>query len=65
MEEVERSGWVSEHQNTELDIEFLNVQHILDAEDDESISDGSEHVNFLNVYKERHTMYICRRFGGK
>ena len=50
MEEVERSGWASEHQNTELDIEFLNVHHILDAEDDESFSDGSEHVSFYNVY---------------
>jgi hypothetical protein len=64
MEEVERSGWVSEHQNTELDIEFLNVQHILDAEDDESFSDGTEHVNFYNVYIQQHNMYVCR-IGGK
>ena len=46
MEEVERAGWVSEHQDTKLDIEFLNVQHILDAEDDESFSDVTEHVSF-------------------
>ena len=65
MEDVERSGWVSEHQNTELDIEFLNVQHILDAVDDESLSDGSEHVSLSNVYIEQNTMYICRGFGGK
>ena len=65
MEEVERSGWVSEHQDTELDIEFLNVQHILDAEDDESFPDGSEHVSFSKVYIEQYTMYICRRLGGK
>jgi hypothetical protein len=65
MEEVERSGWVSEHQNTELDIEFLNVQHILDAVDDESLSDGSEHVSLSNVYIEQNTMYICRGLGGK
>ena len=50
MEEVESCGWVSEHQNTELDIEFLNVQHILDAEDYETFSDDSEHVSFYNVY---------------
>ena len=65
MEEVERSGWVSEHQDTELDIEFLNVQHILDAVDDESLSDGSEHVSLSNVYIEQNTMYICRGLGGK
>ena len=59
------SGWVSEHQNTELDIEFLNVQHILDAVDDESLSDGSEHVSLSNVYIEQNTMYICRGLGGK
>ena len=57
MEEVERSGWVSEHQNTELDIEFLNVHHILDAEDDESFPDGSEHVSFSNVYIEQRVIF--------
>ena len=59
------SGWVSEHQNTDLDIEFLNVQHILDTEDDESFSDGSEHVSLSNVHIQQHTMNICRRCGGK
>ena len=49
MEEVESYGWASEHQNTELDIEFLNVQHILNSEDDESFPDGPEHVSLSNV----------------
>ena len=49
MEEVESCGWVSEHQNTQLDIEFLNVHHILNGEDDESFPDGSEHVSLSNV----------------
>ena len=39
MEEIEKTGWVSEHQNTEQDIEFLNIQQVLDTEDDEPSAD--------------------------
>ena len=61
MEEVERSGWVSEHQDTELDIEFLNVQHILDAEVDESFSDGNEHVSLSNVFNIKGDMLYLQK----
>ena len=41
MEEVEKAGWISKHQNTELDIEDLDVKQVLNVEyEDKSPNQG-------------------------
>ena len=49
MEEVEKAGWVSEHQNTELDIEFLDVKQILNVEEKEQVPKLSIKVGLQKI----------------
>ena len=50
MEDVEKAGWVSEHQDTELDIEFLNIKHILNGEEKEQCAECHEKVSFRKSF---------------
>jgi hypothetical protein len=35
MEEVEMHGWISKHQNTEMDIQDLDIKEVLNVEFEE------------------------------
>ena len=40
MEEVERNGWISKHQNTEMDIQDLDIKQVLNVEFEEPPHQG-------------------------
>ena len=48
MEEVEKAGWVFKYQDTELDVEDLDIKQVLDVESEESPQRGTK-VIFLLV----------------
>ena len=46
MEEVEKAGWVFKYQDTELDVEDLDIKQVLDVESEETPHRGTK-VIFL------------------
>ena len=51
MEEVERHGWTSKHQNTEMDIQDLDIKQVLNVEFEEPPQQGRK-VEFWNILIE-------------
>ena len=42
MEEVERHGWISKYQNTEMDIQDLDIKQVLNGEFEEPHTKGEK-----------------------
>ena len=50
MQELEKNGWTSKHQNTELDVEDLDIKQILNVELEETPNKGRK-VSVLKILK--------------